>query len=162
MYVCIICTAEKEFRLCKNIAKFAFFSLQNFAFWPRNLRILFCKKKQKRGDRHLPSTMTRETEAWDRCGWTAAVYEGTKRSEASGTSCSRAAQAGNDRLRQVLCSCHHPLPTLPENLSCEDRLDKSPLHPPYSYKSKPSPTKMRRWSSSPPTDERQFTELKDM
>ena len=48
--------------------------------------------------------------------------------------------------KEVLCSCQHPLPTLPKTLSCMDRLDKSPSLPPY--KSNPSPTEMRWWSSS--------------
>ena len=34
-----ICIAEKEIRLCKYIAKFALFSMQNFAFWMQNLRL---------------------------------------------------------------------------------------------------------------------------
>ena len=44
--------AEKEIRLCKNIAKFrkiCLFRLQNFAFWMQNLRFVFAKN---RGDRY--------------------------------------------------------------------------------------------------------------
>ena len=44
MYYCSICIAEKEIRLCKNIAKIAFFSLQNFAIWVQNLRGVFVQK----------------------------------------------------------------------------------------------------------------------
>ena len=51
---------------------------------------------------------------------------------------------GRERYRQDICSGHHTLPTLPETLPREDRLDKSPPHPPY--KSNPSPTKLRPWS----------------
>ena len=41
---CSICMAEKEITLYKNIAKFVFFSMQNFAFWIQNLRFFVLQK----------------------------------------------------------------------------------------------------------------------
>ena len=92
-----------------------------------------------------------EAEAQDRCGCRATVYEGAKRFEANRTYSAEQ----HRKVRTDSANCHPPLPTLPETLLSEDRLDESPPHPPY--KSNPSPMKMRRWLSPPPTDEQHYT-----
>ena len=56
MYICSICIAEKEIRLCKNIAKFlkiCLFQLAKFCIFAAKFEIFFFAKKKNRGDRFV-------------------------------------------------------------------------------------------------------------